>query len=206
MLVPIAVSAVLMIHNPPGAILTLALRREIAAERKSFKTVGQKKASQIGVPFEVNAEKIEDFAFEPVGTRPDGHQGIDDRMLCANARAQAEAIAAGNGDETVVEFETGLDREAVDTGSVAEEIKLQGRIVAAFQSRGAEELPRHNDGGFTAVFDHLGDRLRIPRAKLFDYNTSVCIRKLRHVIEVLLGGSGFYFCDLCQSNAPFFQR
>jgi hypothetical protein len=53
-------------------------------------------------------------------------------MLCAHARAQAEAAATGNGDETVVEFETGLDREAVDTGSVAEEIKLQGRIVTAF--------------------------------------------------------------------------
>jgi hypothetical protein len=48
--------------------------------------------------------------------------------------------------------------------------------------------------------------LGVPGAKLFDYNTSACIGELRHVTEILRGGSRRYFCDLCQSSAPFFQR
>ena len=57
------------------------------------------------------------------------------------------------------------------------------------------------------MLEHLGDGLGVPAAELFDYRASASIAKLRHVTETLLGlSAGFYFCDLCQSSAPFFQR
>ena len=57
------------------------------------------------------------------------------------------------------------------------------------------------------MLEHLGDGLSVPAAELFDYSASASIAKLRHVTETLLGlSAGFYFCDLFQSSAPFFQR
>jgi|307.fasta_scaffold65561_3 hypothetical protein len=57
------------------------------------------------------------------------------------------------------------------------------------------------------MLEHLKDGLSVPAAELFDYSASASIAKLRHVTETLLGlSAGFYFCDLCQSSAPFFQR
>ena len=57
------------------------------------------------------------------------------------------------------------------------------------------------------MLEHLGDGLSVPAAELFDYSASVSIAKLRHVTETLFGAEcRLYFCDLCQSSAPFFQR
>ena len=57
------------------------------------------------------------------------------------------------------------------------------------------------------MLEHLKDGLSVPAAELFDYRASASIAKLRHVTETLLGlSAGFYFCDLCQSSAPFFLR
>jgi hypothetical protein len=164
--------------------LTLTLRRKIAAEREPFKTVGQKDASQIRVPFETNSEKVENLALQPVSAWPNGHQRVDDWVLRANTGAKAQAIAARDGNETIVQLEARLDGKAVHTGGIAEEIEVQSGIFLALLSRGKEKVVGYNDSSLPTVFDHLSDRLWIPGAELFDYNTSVCIRKLRHVIEI----------------------
>lgn len=57
------------------------------------------------------------------------------------------------------------------------------------------------------MLEHLGDGPGVPAAELFDYSASASIAKLRHVTETLFGAEcRLYFCDLCQSSAPFFQR
>ena len=57
------------------------------------------------------------------------------------------------------------------------------------------------------MLEHLGDGPVVPLAELFDNSASASIAKLRHVTETLFGAEyRLYFCDLCQSSAPFFQR
>ena len=89
---------------------------------------------------------------------------------------------------------------------IEKQIEAQGRMVPALLRHGSQQFAGHHDGCLSPVFHNFGYRMRVPRAKLFDGNTSVGVDKRRHVTVILKGPSRRYFCDLCQSSAPFFQR
>src|SRR5208337_3778689 len=127
-------------------------------------------------------------------------------MLDADVGAQADTLAPRNGNQMVVQLEARLDGVAVHAGGVAQQIEQQSRVLFTFLSRGAQQLLRDDDGRLPAKLDHLRYRLRVPGAKVFDYNLSACVGELRHLNKVLKGLCWRYFRDLCQSSAPFFQR
>src|SRR5215469_17024126 len=157
--------------------------------------------------FKMDTEKVADLALEPVCPRPYGYQRIDHRTLNAHTRAQAHAVTPRDRQQVIIELKARIDREAVDAGGVTEKIEIKCGIVTALLGRSAKEFLRHEDGDFSAILDHSGDGLRVPAAKLFDYSASLSIGELRHVTEVLFRAERrFYFRDLCQSSAPFFQR
>ena len=135
--------------------------------------------------FKMDTEKVEDLALEPVCSRPYGYQRIDHRMLNADTGAQAHAIASRDRQQMIIKLKARLDREAVDAGGVTEKIEIKCGIVTALLGRRAKEFLRHDDGDFSAILDHLGDGLRVPATKLFDYSASVNIGEPRHVTEVL---------------------
>src|SRR5262249_50738206 len=74
-------------------------------------------------------------------------------------------------------------REATDGGGVGKKIKLQ--ILATEFRRGAKELTGHNERRFTVKFNDFRDRVRVPSAKLFDYNLSVLPATVCHVMSEL---------------------
>jgi hypothetical protein len=133
--------------------------------------------------FETHAEKVKNLALHPIGAGPDGNQGIDRRVLTTDGGAQTHAVAARDGDQAVVQFEAGLEGEAIDASGIAEQIEIKRGILFALTAGGKEQGRGHDDGGFAAIFNDFSDSAGIPGPKLFGYNTSVCIRKLRHVSE-----------------------
>src|SRR5580704_11324205 len=60
--------------NPLVVLLQDAV---ILAQRMAFPTVGQQNAFQVGVAIELDAEHVEDFALQPVRSRPDGNGAVD---------------------------------------------------------------------------------------------------------------------------------
>lgn len=105
--------------------------------------------------FETNAEEVKNLAFHPVGAEPNENQGIDDRPLATDAGAQAQAIDTFDGDEGIIEFEARLYREAINTSGIAEEIEIQGGIVATLERGLSQEVIGDHDGGFAPIFDDI---------------------------------------------------
>src|SRR5271166_1174090 len=102
LVVPIAVSTVVIGYNPRfGFELTLSFHRKITAQRRSFEAVRQKNTSQIRMPFKTNAEEIKNLALQPVGARPNRNQGIDHRLLRADAGAQPNPVPAGQRNQVI---------------------------------------------------------------------------------------------------------
>jgi len=173
-------------------MLAWSFRRIIAAQRSAFKVCRKKNAAEVGMTFELNGEEIEDFALEPVGAAPEGEERVNDGLLAANAGAQADAGAAGDGKKLVVEFEARLDGVAVDAGNVAQEIELQSRILLADLGGAAQKILGNDEGGLAAKLHDLRDSIRVPTAKLFDYKISVCVCGLRHFSEILDQGWRYF--------------
>src|SRR5215813_7338570 len=53
------------------------LHRVVLAQRKAFPVFGHQQTTEIGMAVEDDTEEIPDFAFEPVGRRPDVGHGRD---------------------------------------------------------------------------------------------------------------------------------
>src|ERR1035437_787484 len=55
--------------------LVLLKDRIILAQRMALPSVWQQNALQVGMPIELDAEHVEDFALQPVGCLPNFHRG-----------------------------------------------------------------------------------------------------------------------------------
>ncbi len=138
----------------------------------------------------VNAKQIKNFAFQPVGPGPHRHERLDHRMLGGNAGAQRDASGARDGNQLIVQFKARFEGKAIEAGDITQKVEIEGRIVSTLQGDGPQQVVWNDEGGLAVILDDLRDRLRVPQAKLFDYNISFCIGKLRlvtHVAEVLEG-------------------
>jgi len=166
----------------------------------TFPIFRKKDAPQVGMPVKANAKKVEDFAFQPAGTRPHGHHGINDGIVSSEPNAQTHSIAPRNGNQLIVQFKAWFAGIAVDAGGIRKEIELERSVGATALGVGAQKLARHHNRGFAAKFNDLRDSLFIPRAQAFGYSISVFTGRLRHNSNP----TGAVY--LCQSSAPFFQR
>src|SRR5271157_2025831 len=164
-----------------GTALAFALRRKIAAERRTFKALWQEDAAQVRVAGKLDAEEIKNLAFEPIGAGPDRLKRIHHGMLDADAGAQANAFAARNGKQLIVQLEARFDRVAIQAGGVAQQIEEQSGILLALLRRGTKQFLGNDNGRVPSVFEYLGDRLGVPGTKVFDYNLSACVGELRHL-------------------------
>lgn len=145
----------------------------------SFPIIGKNDAAQIGVARKANPKKIEDFALQPIGARPDGNERIDDRILAGKADFQPQAVAAGDGNKLVVQFEARFMGKAVHARSIREQIEIEFAVLATAFRKGTKGFARNHNGGFAAVLKDLSHRVGIPGAQVFSYNTSV-LGGLRH--------------------------
>ena len=66
----------------------------ILAQRVAFPAVGQKDALQIGMPVELDAEHVVDFALQPIGGRPDRDAGRRSKRRRQSASSRAPAHCA----------------------------------------------------------------------------------------------------------------
>src|SRR5208337_3357136 len=62
--VPTAVSTVVIGSQSAKRSLAFALRRKIAAVRKTFKAIGQENAAQVRVAGKLDAEEVKNLAFQ----------------------------------------------------------------------------------------------------------------------------------------------
>src|SRR6267142_533470 len=103
-------------------------------------------------------------------------------MLTRNARAQPNLLFPANRSQVVVQFEAGLDREAVNAGGVRKQVKL--KCVTTFLCRRAQKPVRQNNGRLAAKFDHVLDGFGIPRAQMLDDSISVLVCVVRHLFSL----------------------
>ena len=164
-----------------------------------FPIIRKNDAAQIGVTRKANPKKIEDFALQPIGARPDGDQRIDDRIVTVKADLEAQAVAAGDGNQFVVQFETRFMGETIHAGGIGEEVEIEFAVLATSLRKRAKRFVGNNNGGFSAVLKDFSHRVGIPCAQVVSYNTSV-LGGLRHNLEPASAGYRL------QSSAPFFQR
>jgi len=126
------------------------------------------------------AEKVEYFPLEPVGSWPNGHKRINDRVLAAQSHLQAHPVASGDGHQVVVQLESRLNRVTVQAGSVAQQVELQLGIGVAALRHGPKQILRHYNRGFAPEFNDFRNGLWAPRAQALDNNTSFLAGRLRH--------------------------
>src|SRR6187399_834780 len=89
------------------AHLDVADQREVLAERMADEAVVGEDAAQIRVTGEKNAEQVERLALEPVGTRPDVDQRIDDGIFRVDAaRTQTQTLIVRDRQQVVRDGET----------------------------------------------------------------------------------------------------
>jgi hypothetical protein len=132
------------------------------------------------MPLKANTEEIEDLALHPVGSGPDGGEGLGGGVAAGETHAQAKFFAALNRGQLVIELKARLERKAVDAGEVGEEVEVEAGILAEALGSGAEEFRRDDDGDFPAKLGKRFDGAGIPTAQPFDYNSSFLLSSLRH--------------------------
>jgi len=134
--------------------------------------------------FKPHSEKVENFAFHPVRAGPDRFERIGDRIRAADAGAQADPGLTRDRQQLIVQFEARLVGVAVDAGGVAQLIEIELGIFLALFRDGPQKLVRHDQRGFAAMFNDLGDSFGVPRTKTLDDSSSACIGEFRHVNEI----------------------
>src|SRR5208283_4802586 len=70
LVLPSAVSTVVMGSQSAKRNLAFALRGKVTAERSAFKVLGKENASQVRVAVELDAKEVKDLAFEPISAGP----------------------------------------------------------------------------------------------------------------------------------------
>jgi len=129
-------------------------------------------------------EKVENFPFHPVRAGPNRFERIGDRMRAADAGAQADAGLARDGQQLVVQFKARFVGVTVNAGGIAKLIEIELGIFLALFGDGPQKLMRHDESGFAAMFDDLGDSFGVPRTKALDDSSSACIGEFRHGNEI----------------------
>jgi hypothetical protein len=146
----------------------------------SLPIVGKQNPAEAGMPLETNAEEIEDLALHPVGSGPDGGEGIGGGVAAGETHAQAKLFAAWDGGQLVIELKARLEGKAVNAGEVGKEVEVEAGIFAEALGGGAEEFSGDDDGDFPTKLGKRFDGARIPTAQPFDYNSSFLLNSLRH--------------------------
>ncbi len=149
----------------------------------AFPVLREENAAQIRMSRETDAEKIENFALQPIGARPYRNKRIHDGIVSRQADAKPDSVAPGDGDQVIIQFEARLDGKTVDAGGIGKEVKLKGGVLAASLGGAAQQFARHDDGCFAAKLNDLGDGFWIPRAQMFDHNISALVGAVRHSVQ-----------------------
>src|ERR1700730_455381 len=168
-------------------VLPLALHRKIAAQGSTFEVVGQENTAQVRVALKTNTEQVENLALQPVCALPDRHQRIHNRLLPADACAQANSLNTGKRYKLVVQFKTRLDGETIHAGSVTQQIEPQCGAALTFLGGGAQQFLGNDNRGLSTILNNLRYSLSVPCAKVFNHNTSAFFADLRHVTVILEG-------------------
>src|SRR5271157_4895432 len=71
LVVPTAVSTVVMGAQSAKRNLAFALCRKITEERKTFKAIGQEDVAQVRMTGKLDTKEVENLALQPVGAGPD---------------------------------------------------------------------------------------------------------------------------------------
>ena len=145
----------------------------------SFPIIGKNDAAQIDVTRKANAKQIEDFALQPIGAWPYGDKRIDDRIFAVKADFQPQAVAAGDGNQFVVQFEARLMGKAVHAGGIRQEVEVEFAVLATSFRKRTKRFAGNDNGRFSAVLEDFSHRFGIPCAQVFSDNTSV-LGGLRH--------------------------
>ena len=80
----------------------------------------------------------------------------------------------------IVQFVAGFQWEAVNASGVAQQVKLQGAIIATTLGDAAQIFSGDDNSCFTAELDDFLDGVGAPRAKASDYNISRLTTAFRH--------------------------
>ena len=131
------------------------------------------------------AKKVENFALEPVGARPDGNKAIHDRVGASQADLQADSVATGDGNEVIIQLETGLVRETINASCIGEEIELKAGGVPTPLGDGAKDLAREDDTSFAPKFNDFLNGIGIPRSEVSGHDTSTLSSIFSHGIAAL---------------------
>lgn len=127
------------------------------------------------------AKEVEDFAFEPIGARPNGHKAVDDGVGAGQANLEADAVATGDGNEMVVQLKAGLVGKTIDAGRIGEQVETEvGAIATAFCHR-TEDLSGKDQSGLAAKLNYFVNRVGIPCAKVLGHDTTSLRSILSHV-------------------------
>ena len=118
-----------------------------------------------------NTHQIENFALEPSCTRPHRNERINHRVGTADSCSQTDFRFIGNRHQVVVQLKTRLNWKTIHRSCVGQEIKL--KVHATMFGSDTQQFPRHDNRRFSVKLKHFRNRIRIPCAKLFGYNTSV---------------------------------
>jgi len=78
------------------------------------------------------------------------------------AHLEAQAVAASDGNQLVVQFISRLMWETVDAGSIREEIEIKLTVLATSFGKGAQRFPGNNNGSFAAVLKDFRHSSGIP--------------------------------------------
>src|SRR5579872_293264 len=125
---PVAVCTVVMAQvcsSSPDPKSARPLHGIILAEGIAFPIFREQHAPEIRMAVKVNAEEVKDFAFVPIGGRPNRNHGLDHRILPGQTHPQAEDVAPRERQQMVIELKTRLDGEAVHAGNVRKICEFQ---------------------------------------------------------------------------------
>ena len=107
-----------------------ALQGKVLSQGVPLEVLRQQDPSEIGVVAEPDAEQIEALPLVPVGRLPDGHDGVDDRVLSPEGDLDPETVAVPQRKEVVDHQEAGARGVPVNAAQIGQEIEGEALFIA----------------------------------------------------------------------------